>query len=330
MIDHRFLTSVRRGPLRHALLLLTSFLLPALVAEDVTFFVTADPQVNIPKWETAGTEHTIMVMNGLPGQPFPFGGTVEEPRGVLILGDLVDDIGNRENWARYKRFFHPLGEAMLRFKAIEVIGNHDLDAKKSGVGGFSYVQEEVIARNRTRPGTFSYDAQHYHYSWNWGPLHLVNLNVFPGDQPRPVYDNPAPWNDPQGALSFLARDLRTNVGDSGRPVIVMWHYGLRGWGREKWWTVEDLTALRDVLKPYNIALILHGHEHAFAQYQWEGHDVFMAPSPQKDRDPKKPELDSTPKGFLVVRLQGDQLQVAHHQVTGWAQTWSKKISLGRP
>lgn len=318
----------RRLEIARCTALLVIALATAPAAEDVTFFVTSDPQVNIPKWGTAGTEHTILVMNGLPGQAFPFGGTVEEPRGVLVLGDLVDDIANRENWARYQRFFHPDGQAMLRFKAIEVIGNHDLDGKLTD-GGFSYVQRDVIARNQTRAGEFSYDQDKYHYSWSWGPLHLVNLNVFPGDVPRPVYDRPAPWNDPHRALTFLKQDLAARVGTSGRPVIVMWHYGLRGWGREKWWTLDDLAALRDVLKPYNIALILHGHEHSFAQYQWEGYDVFMAPSPQKDRDAKDPSVDSTPKGFLVVRLTGDRLQVAHHQVTGWAQMWEKRITLGK-
>jgi hypothetical protein len=296
-------------------------------AAEVTFFVTADPQVNIPRWGTAGTEHTIMVMNALPGQPFPPGGTVQEPRGVLVLGDLVDDISNRANWDRYKRFFDPQGEALLRFKAIEVIGNHDLSL--ADAGGFSYVQREVIERNQRREEAFAYDAHRYHYSWDWGALHLVNLNLFPGNRPRPVYDREAPWNDPKDSLRFLEEDLKERVGDSGRPVIVMWHYGLRGWGREKWWTEEDLAALKAVLEPYNVALILHGHEHAFAQYVWEGHDVFMAPSPQKDRDPKNPQLDSTPKGFLVVRLQGDQLQVVHHKVTGWGESWSKRIGLGR-
>ncbi|MGK0483786.1 MAG: hypothetical protein ACJAQ3_003772, partial [Planctomycetota bacterium] len=44
--------------------------------------------------------------------------------------------------------------------------------------------------------------------------------------------------------------------------------------------------------------------------------------------PKTPEVASTPKGYLVVRLQGDELQVAHHQVDQWGETWKRKISLG--
>ena len=191
------------------------------------------------------------------------------------------------------------------------------------------VQREFVERNRRRRGdVFHFDAANYHYSWTWGPLHLVNLNLFPGNRHRPVYDREAPWNDPRHSLDFLRDDLKSQVGDSGRPVVLFWHYGLRGWGLEKWWTPEDLANLKEAIKPYNIVLILHGHEHAFASYEWEGYPVFMCPSPQIDRDPNTPDVASTPKGFLVVRLIDRELQVAHHSATGWRETWSKKITLG--
>jgi hypothetical protein len=295
---------------------------------NVTFFAIGDPQINIPRWGTAGTEKTIEMMNQLPGAPFPFDGVVEEPLGVIIAGDLVDDLKNHENWELYKKFFDPHGKARLRFKVFEGLGNHDLSTTQ-GFGTFNYLQEEFVERNKSRTDKFHYDAHHYHYSWDWGPLHLVCLNVFPGNTNRAVYDRNAPWNDPKHSLDFLAHDLKTTVGDSGRPVILIWHYGLRGWGLEKWWTTNDLAALREAIVPYNIALILHGHEHRYDRYEWEGYPVFMAPAPQIDRDPKTPSVESKPKGFLVIRLQGDELQVAHHTAQGWAEKWSRKISLGR-
>ena len=305
---------------------------PALGAaggEDVTFFVIGDPQINIPLWGTAGTEQTIDIMNTLPGQPFPPGGVVEEPRGLVILGDLQDDIKNLDNWALYKQLFDIEGRGRLRFKVFEGLGNHDLSTSQT-FGSFNPLQREFIARNGRRAGDFHYDSNHYHYSWDWGPLHLVQLNVFPSTEARPVYDRPAPWNDPKLGLDFLKEDLASRVGASGRPVILLWHYGLRGWGLEKWWTPEDLAALREAIAPYNVVLILHGHEHAYAHYQWEGHEVFMAPSPQIDRDPKTPEAPSKPKGFLVIRLRGTQLDVVHHTAEGWKETWSETIELGRP
>lgn len=294
---------------------------------NVTFFVIGDPQINIPRWGTAGTEKTIELMNQLPGKSFPFGGEVAEPHGVIIAGDLVDDLKNQENWIRYKEFFDPHGKARLRFKVFEGLGNHDLSTTQ-GFGTFNYLQKEFVERNKSRADKFQYDKHFYHYSWNWEPLHLVCLNIFPGNEPRPVYDRAAPWNDPKRSLDFLTQNLKTKVGNSGQPVILVWHYGLRGWGLEKWWKPEDLVALREVIKPYNVVLILHGHEHRYDRYEWEGYPAFMAPAPQIDRDPKTPEIDSQPKGFLVIRLAGAELQVAHHTAQGWAETWSRQISLG--
>ncbi len=301
---------------------------PASPPATITYFVTADPQINIPRWGTAGTEATIDAMNALPGSALPDGTLCDEPRAAIVAGDLVDVADSPADWERYRSFYDPRGNARLRFPAYEGIGNHDLSSKLPR-GAWSSVQREVLARHRQRAGAFRYDADGYHHSWDDGPLHFVMLNLFPGDEPRPVYDRPAPWNDPRGSLSFLKDDLRATVGDSGRPVVLVWHYGLRGWGLEKWWRPEDLDALAATIAPYNVVLILHGHEHAFAQYEWRGIPVFMAPSPQKDRDPKTPDVPSTPKGFLVLRLRGDRLEVFHWTAAGWREQWSRAIALGR-
>jgi hypothetical protein len=293
--------------------------------DEVWFFVTADPQIHLDKWGTAGTEATIHTINQLPGQPFPPGGTIGTPRAVLVLGDLVDVTNDPRHWHAYTRLFDPNGKALLRFPAFEGIGNHDLSPESAD--GFSNVQSAFIQRSRSRTGpeSFRYCSSHYHYSWDWNDLHLVQLNLFPGNSHRPVYDRPAPWNNPRQSLDFLRSDLKATVGSSQRPVILLWHYGLRGWGLEKWWTPADLAALRETIAPYNIAAILHGHEHSFAQYTWEGFPVFMCPSPQKDRDPKSPDSPSTPKGFLALRYAHGQLDLAHHTDKGWAETWSRKV-----
>jgi len=296
---------------------------------ELTFFVVSDPQIHLDKWGIAGTEKMIHAINELPGKDFPFGGKVAEPRAVIIAGDLVDVVDDPRHWECYKRMFDPNGGALLRYRTFELIGNHDLSSAIPA-GELSPVQREFIERNKRRRGDeFHFDADHYHYSWNWGPLHLVNLNLFPGNRHRPVYDREAPWNDPRNSLDFLRDDLKTRVGDSGRPVVLIWHYGLRGWGLDKWWAPEDLANLKDAIVPYNVVLILHGHEHAFAQYEWEGYPVFMCPSPQKDRDTTMSDVPSKPKGFLVVRLNGNQLQLAHHGPEGWKENWSRSVDRGR-
>jgi len=302
----------------------------ALNAEQsFTFFVTADPQINIPKWGTAGTEQMIEIMNQTPGESWPFGGLVAEPRGLLVLGDLVDD-HHPDNWARYKQFFSPDGkQARCRFPAFEIIGNHDLSSHQPA-GEFNDLQKEFVRRNQQRPEKLNYGPQGYHYSWDWEEFHFVNLNLFPGNAPRPVYDRDAPWNDPQHSLDFLQTDLKNQVGDSGRPVILMWHYGLEGWGLDKWWTPEDLVALKKAIKPYNVVLILHGHEHAYRRYQWDDYDVMMSPSPQADRKPGDENVESKPKGFLVIRVTKNEIQTAERTATGWKNQWSKPYELAAP
>lgn len=292
--------------------------------EEITFFAIGDPQINIPKWGSAGTEKTIETMNDLPGQPFPFGGTVQEPKGLLIAGDLVDAMDDVENWKLYKNLFDPQGNARFIFPVYALTGNHDLTSDATG-GEFNWLEKEFIERNQRRPGDLFFDENGFHYSLDWEGVHLVFLNVFPGKEARPVYDRPTPWNDPKDSLGFLKKTLAENVGDSGRPVILMWHYGLRGWGFEKWWTQEDLDRLAAAIDGYQVSLILHGHEHRFDRYQWNGYDVVMAPAPQYDRDVNDPASESEAKGFLVFRVTADELQMAHRTAAGWAETWSKGI-----
>jgi hypothetical protein len=305
-------------------ILLSLALLPLHAADSFTFFAIGDPQINIPRWGTAGTEQAIEWMNNLPKMPFPYGGKVGAPRGVLVIGDMVDDIKNPENWAVYKTLFDVRGQARLRYPAYESIGNHELDGANRGTQ-MSYVQREFIERNKLREGRFHFDPLGYHYSWDWGGVHFVMLNSFPGTAPRPVYNRNTPWNDPQNGLAFLEGDLKERVGDSGRPVVLVWHYGLRGWGLDMWWTPEDLSNLKRALAPYNVALILHGHEHRYERYQWEGYDAIMAPAPQIDRDPKAPDSVSKPKGVLVLRVRGGRLETAMYTARGWEEKWEKPL-----
>jgi len=293
-------------------------------ANDFTFFVIGDPQVNLAKWGTVGTEATIDVMNQLPGRPFPAGGVVEEPRGVLVLGDLVDDYRNPANWQRYQELFDVQGRGRLRYKVFELLGNHDLGGAPAG-DEFNPIQREFIERSKSRTDPFRYDSQSYHYSWDWGRVHFVNLSVFPGNDPRPVYDREAPWNDPRRSLDFLRADLADRVGDSGRPVVLCWHYGLEGWGLEKWWTTQDLENLKQTIQPYNVVLILHGHEHAYRRYEWEGYDVVMAPAPQVDPVETRGEKEGRPKGFVVIRFTGNRMDVAHWTAGNWREHWSKSV-----
>ncbi len=50
----------------------------------------------------------------------------------------------------YRGLFDPEGKALLRFRAFEGMGNHDLSAESAT--GFSWVQREVIRRQARRGG----------------------------------------------------------------------------------------------------------------------------------------------------------------------------------
>jgi cytolysin (calcineurin-like family phosphatase) len=102
----------------------------------------------------------------------------------------------------------------------------------------------------------------------------------------------------------------------------MWHYGLRGWGPDKWWTQEELDNLRQALAGYNVALILHGHEHRYERYRWEGYDVVMAPAFYTQPE-ERAEVEA--KGFLVFCVTEEALQMARHDANGWQETWSKPL-----
>lgn len=134
----------------------------------LTFFVVADPQIHLDKSSTLGIEKMIQVINELLGKDFPLGGKVGEPRAVIIAGDLTDVVDDPRHWECYKRFFDPNGGALLRFRTFELIGNHDLSTALP-VGELSSLQREFTERNKRRRGdVFHFDADHYHYSWNWG------------------------------------------------------------------------------------------------------------------------------------------------------------------
>ena len=96
---------------------------------DVTFFVAADTHFGVEGIADLNARQ-IDAMNALPGTPLPrpLGGTVQEPRGVLIAGDLTDD-GSKPQWRNFVEHYGLTGkDARLRFPVYECTGNHDRHA----------------------------------------------------------------------------------------------------------------------------------------------------------------------------------------------------------
>jgi cytolysin (calcineurin-like family phosphatase) len=245
------------------------------------------------------------------------GGAVGEPRGVVVLGDCIDDgdrIVNGQNISaeQYRYFsadFGVNGEGRVKWPAFEGWGNHDGPPVGAEKHGFSF-QAQLKARNKARleKGLITNLSDNgLHYSWDWDDVHLVQLNLYPADKQRAGVRYSPIWHNPQGALTFLKKDLLEKVGDTGRPVVLMSHCGFD----TDWWTPDDWRELYDAVRKYNIVLYLYGHSGTGVR-RWMPKD---APS----ESPKWLCINDgqLEKGFFVIQIKGDHLCAAMRFKTGY-------------
>lgn len=179
-------------------------------------------------------------------------------RGAIIAGDLTTDetFDARDAYvasiAGYERHIY------------DGLGNHDLD-------GNTFDLIRPLVRNRKRATIRSDRAPGIapHYSWDWHDVHFVQLNVLPSDR---VTSDTEVQKEPFNALSFLEMDLAINVGDSGRPVVLVHHYGFDSFSMgvtgAAWWDLGQRIEYWAAIKDYNIALIITGHAHLGTSTGW--------------------------------------------------------------
>ncbi|MBN1419853.1 MAG: metallophosphoesterase [Planctomycetes bacterium] len=262
---------------------------------DVTFFIVSDSHYGATAEENADRRAAIDRWNGLPGTEYPAplgGGIVQTPRGILVLGDLIDDGATSEaadQWAQWVADFGVGGEGRVDFPVYEGLGNHDL-------GPGDLVLNAIRERNRRRPGLKMLSSDGLHYSLDWDHVHVVNLNLYPGDVKDPATPY-GPIHDPKHALSFLRKDLAENVGRSGRPVILCHHYDLQG---TNWWSEAERDAYFEAIQPYNIICIAHGHTGTDI-YKWRGIDVVNTGNLMASCFVFRVTIE----GLVVVQMRGD-------------------------
>ena len=230
------------------------------------------------------TTGLIETLNTLPGTQIPdtaAGGTVAKPRGVIHAGDLIDS-GDKNGktwekmqateWQAYAADFGVDGKTgRLTYPVFEVHGNHD------GPHGKGLAIEGIIDRNKRRSGLSGVSSNGLHCSWDWGPVHFLNLGIVVGQVPevgqRRRYD-------PMDSLKFLVADLRERVGDSGRPVIITHHIDLARYtipcdandpaNLNREWHPCDVRGFYKAILEYNVIAILYGHTHARNVLTWDG------------------------------------------------------------
>ena len=194
-------------------------------------------------------------------------------RGILMAGDLTQNSRTSEYDAYLDSF-----DGALQY-VFDSVGNHDLH--DTGIFGLSSPLNTIVEldrRNRVANrlaqsnallsfGVYGLVYAPF-YSWDWHDVHFVQLGMVPGmgdsqggltdfdGTPLPTYDS----------LQFLADDLAANVGDSGRPVILVHHYYMateQQCPTCQWADVsqDERVAYWQTIEPYNVAAILSGHLH---------------------------------------------------------------------
>ncbi|MDO9415278.1 metallophosphoesterase [Pararhizobium sp.] len=234
------------------------------------------------------------VLTGLAGA----GRRIDRPLGLVIGGDMTDDGGGQvkvpgeghqlmQFSSRYRR---GTGPDTVHMPVYNGLGNHDLDQDGAPPNRDWYRRElrDYVELNHRQTVFYKppvpvtdYDAASDNYSWDWGGLHLVQLQRFGGDISKGAISG----------LNWLKQDLAAHAAD-GRPVMLFQHYGWDTFSTEKWdpaqetfddegrgaahwWSEEQRDALLAVLKGYNVAGLFHGHEHPTALiYRRGGIDLF--------------------------------------------------------
>ena len=337
----------------------------ALSGERYCFLVAGDPQYLAEKSEEPkrldpyseqANARAVKLLQSFPGRAIPEkhgGGTVsKEILGLINTGDLIDSADKnggpypamqRFEWERYKVDYGLTGkDGKIPFPVYEVHGNHD------GPQGDTFVVKEIIERNARRPGVSNRSENGLHYSWDWGPLHCVNLGMFVGggDQRRKDHHYA-----PRKSLDFLKSDLEERVGDSGRPVMISFH--LHPNCPEYDWPKEDLAAFWELIEEYNVIALFHGHTHGspssrmmwdgkkFASSLPDGVDVFnpddIGASKTDRKNPAKGvgllhgflyvELVDRPgvaEDELIVRSYTTRDNWANHD---WHTTWNRSVKI---
>jgi hypothetical protein len=338
-------------------------LLGCVTTKRYAFVVTGDPQylaeksatpTRLDPYSEQANVRFLEILRNLPGRQIAekLGGGVvsSDLLGVLVVGDLIDSLdkngGNypamqRFEWDRFLADYGLLGtDGGLPYPVYETWGNHD------GPQGDSFLIADIATRNKSRVGVTNISPNGLHYSWDFGPVHFVHLGMFAGqgDKRREGHHYA-----PRSSLEFLRSDLETQVGSSGRPVILGFH--LHPNGPEYDWPAEDLKAFWEAMQPYQIAALFHGHTHGSppSRMRWDGVkfgqgqglDVYNPDdSGAAKTDPKDPAVGKGLRhGFLYVEVWDragtaqDEIVVRSYftkdnwQTHSWGKRWVRALQI---
>jgi hypothetical protein len=225
--------------------------------QDVTFYVTSDLHFFRPSWWVENQIRHVREMNefsskGLawPGSPTE---TIGAPKGIIIAGDVTLDAG-ASGLGAYRLLYEPgTIDASSAYPVFFGLGNHDMKTQVSSSDSAKKMFQYLSGRMSC--GGINFDSASGNYSWDWGRLHLIQLNTWAGDQTS-LYVHSS------DGLSWLQQDLANNVANSGRPVVIIQHYPFdSAYSGSGWWSDTDANNFIDKIKDYNIVAFIAGHTH---------------------------------------------------------------------
>ncbi|WP_257448678.1 galactose-binding domain-containing protein [Archangium lipolyticum] len=284
---------------------------------NVRFLITGDPQYKNGGDNSRADRTLASMINTLRYN--------SQVRGVVVAGDLTQNSRTRDEFSWYKDAI----SGYSRF-VFDGLGNHDLIKPSvhqktacdiAGPGGQHCVDPGAIQddlHDRTR-ATVLTNRGNPHYSWDWHDVHVVQLNLFPANETAPQF----PDYSPKGSLSFLQQDLATYVGFSGRPVVIIQHYGFDDFSKgengyhEVWWTPEQRLAYWDVISKYNVVAIFSGHDHRSAYDEFR--IPFVRPASRTSGPPSIPTFVSgaaTTGAFLDVQIDAAKMHITRKDQDG--------------
>lgn len=314
---------------------------------SLNFIVTADPQYDRWQMDPDGpiTKTADRVSKILKKKVH-----AKEIEGIIIAGDMTHN-ACLEELERYKGFikgiepfvYEGLGnhdyrnhkEEFIDFEKINALGYGDfLKNNKNGWTNYSLGVFEYL-KSRKRQEKINTEAPNINYSWDWKGIHFVQLNLFPGNEPV----KHKPVQHPFGALDFLKKDLKQRVGDSGKPVVLIHHYGIDKFSRgEKkpfipnavWWYKKQQKAYWEVIDTYNVVCIFSGHAHDCIDCDscylpWDG-ESFHREDVQKQAVPTFIAGAARDGYYLNCTINNDSLTVTRYHLEQPKYQWVVNFS----
>ena len=138
-------------------------------------------------------------------------------------------------------------------------------------------------------------------------MHFVNLNLYAGGE-----------GDARCSLDFLKKDLADRVDNTGKPVVIVQHYGFDNFSTEdRWWKQAERDAFYKIIKNYNVEAIFTGHDHRCHRVLWNGIPDFVAPRAKGDKGED---------GIYAVRMLDKKMIVAQRRLDGaWGNVWIEDL-----